>query len=103
MVVFVEEVIVIVVVVEMLVITVVVLNAGVDSKGWQGDESVLVVELEVTQVVVIVENIGEYGDLTIRLYRPGLLEQRKRGELESSGRMHLTAPYFNSREVQDIL
>ena len=98
MVVFVEEVIV-VVVVEMLVITLVVL----DSKGWQGDESVLVVELEVTQVVVIVENIGEYGDLTIRLYRPGLLEQRKRGELESSGRMHLTAPYFNSREVQDIL
>jgi hypothetical protein len=102
MVVFVEEVIV-VVVVEMLVITVVVLDAGVDSKGWQGDESVLVVELEVTQVVVIVENIGEYGDLTIRLYRPGLLEQRKRGELESSGRMHLTAPYFNSREVRNIL
>ena len=98
MVVFVEEVIV-VVVVEMLVITLVVL----DAEGWQGDESVLVVELEVTQVVVIVENIGEYGDLTIRLYRPGLLEQRKRGELESSGRMHLTAPYFNSREVQDIL
>ena len=53
MVVFVEEVIV-VVVVEMLVIIVVVLDAGVDSKGWQGDESVLVVELEVTQVVVIV-------------------------------------------------
>jgi len=102
MVVFVEEVIV-VVVVEMLVTTVVVLDAGVDSKVWQGDESVLVVELEVTQVVVIVENIGEYGDLTIRLYRPGLLEQRMRGELESSGRMHLTAPYFNSREVQNIL
>eukprot|EP01035_Chromulina_nebulosa_P022121 gene22121-28641_t len=28
----------------------------------------------------------------------GLLEQRKWGELESSERMHLTSPYFNSKE-----
>ena len=62
---------------------------------------IIIVKVVVIIVVMVVVVVLNYN--ACLYYWSGLLEQRKWGELESAERMHLTAPYFNSKEVHTYI